>query len=120
MSTQVTSRALLRLGWVVAVFYLVFGLVIGLLPSHWDEASLTDQVFYIVFVVGGGVLLAVGLRVFEQAAWPGAALVSVGAVAGAVPLFWTLLLPLFAIALLVLSVRDARRAQPARNETRTR
>ena len=62
MSTQTPSTALLRLGWVAAIIYLGFGLVLGFLPSHWDEASMTDQVLYIVFLVGGGLLLIAGLQ----------------------------------------------------------
>jgi hypothetical protein len=111
MSTQTPSAALLRLGWVAAIIYLGFGLVFGFLPSHWDEASLTDQVLYIVFLVGGALLLVAGLRLFSRSPGVGAVLVSIGGLAGAAPLFWTLLLPLVAIALIVLSVRDVRRAR---------
>lgn len=111
MSTHTPSAALLRLGWVAAIIYLGFGLVFGFLPSHWDEASLTDQVLYIVFLVGGGLLLIAGLRLFSGSPVVGAVLVSIGGLAGAAPLFWTLLLPLVAIALIVLSVLDVRRAR---------
>ena len=109
MSTQIPSKVLLRLGWVAAIVYLAFGLIFGFLPSHWDEASLTDQVLYIVFLVGGGLILVARLRVFPSRPVWGAVLVSVGALAGAAPLFWTLVLPLIAIALIVLSIRDVRR-----------
>lgn len=110
---QTPSVVLLRLGWVAAIVYLGFGLVLGFLPSHWDEASLSDQVLYILFLVGGALLLVAGLRLFPRMPALGALLVSVGGLAGAAPLFWTLVLPLAAIALIVLSVRDARRAQAA-------
>ena len=113
MSTQTPSAALLRLGWVAAIIYLGFGLVLGFLPSHWDEASLTDQVLYIVFLVGGGLLLIAGLRLFSGSPVVGAVLVSIGGLAGAAPLFWTLLLPLVAITLVVLSVLDVRRVRAA-------
>lgn len=94
-----------------AIIYLGFGLVLGFLPSHWDEAPLTDQVLHIVSLVGGGLLLIVGLRLFSHNPVVGAVLVSIGGLAGAAPLFWTLLLPLAAIALIVLSVLDVRRAR---------
>ena len=113
MSTQTPSVVLLRLGWVAAIIYLGFGLVLGFLPSHWDEASLIDQVLYVVFLVGGALLLIAGLRLFSGRPAVGAVLVSIGGLAGAAPLFWTLVLPLAAITLIVLSVRDARRAQAA-------
>jgi hypothetical protein len=64
-----------------------------------------------VFLVSGALLLVAGLRLFSRRPGVGAVLVSIGGLAGAVPLFWTLLLPLVAIALIVLSVRDARRAR---------
>lgn len=111
MSTQTPSAALLRLGWVAAIIYLGFGLVFGFLPSHWEEASMTEQVLYIVFLVGGGLLLIAGLRLFSRSPMVGAVLVAIGGLAGAAPLFWTLLLPVVAIALIVLSVRDVRRAR---------
>lgn len=73
---QTPSTALLRLGWVAAIIYLGFGLFFGFLPSHWDEASLTDQILYIVFLVGGGLLLIAGLRLFstQSRGWSGAGL----------------------------------------------
>jgi hypothetical protein len=64
-----------------------------------------------VFLASGALLLVAGLRLFSRRPGVDAVLVSIGGLAGAVPLFWTLLLPLVAIALIVLSVRDARRAR---------
>ena len=113
MSTEATHKALYRLGWVTAGAYLLIGLVVGLLPYHWKEAGVADQVLWVVLIAGGGLLLITGLRSFEHSAWRGATLVSLGGVAGAVPLFWTLVGPLAAIALIVLSIRAARRTRAA-------
>ena len=110
MRTGTTHKALFRLGWITAIAYLVIGIVVGVLPYHWKEAGIADQVLWVVFIAGGGLLLIAGLRSIEHSPWLGATLVSLGGVAGAVPLFWTLVGPLAAIALIVLSIRAARRA----------
>lgn len=54
-------------------------------------------------------MLIGGLRMLERSPRLGAALVSGGAVAGAVPIFWALLPLLLASTLVVLSVMYARR-----------
>jgi di/tricarboxylate transporter len=101
-------RALYSLGWFAAAAYVVAG-VVGAAWPRWDEAAASDQIVWVLLLVGGGLMLAIGLRRFERSPWVGAALVSVGALAGALVLFWTLLVPLIAIALVVLSVVHARR-----------
>jgi hypothetical protein len=108
-------KALFALGLVTGIVYLVVGIVAGAWPSHWDTASTSDRVLWIVFLAGGGLVVLAGLRRIERSPLAGAVLVSLGAVAGALPLFWTILAPLAAIALIVLSVRYARRpvAAPA-------
>ena len=107
------SKTLLRFGWAVAAVYVVWGLVVGLWPSHWDEASLADQVLYVVFMIGGALLIVAGLRYFEHSPWGGAILISIGGLLGATPVFWSVVAPLAAITLIVLSIRDARRALAA-------
>ena len=96
-----------------AVPPLLVGLIVGLLPYHWKQASVADQVFWVVFLTGGGVLIIAGLRSFDRSPWLGAALISIGGLVGAVALFWTLAAPLAAIALIVLSVMNARRVSAA-------
>ncbi len=108
------EKTLVVLGTFVAAAYLVIGIVGGLLPAHWDEdASATDQIIWFVLLVGGGVLLYAGLRVSRRSPWLGAALISVGAVAGSLPIFWTVIALLVAITLVVLSIVYARRATRA-------
>jgi hypothetical protein len=107
-------KPLFILGSVVAVLYLLSGVVIGvLIPSFWEDSATSDRVFWIVLSLGGCLLLALGLWVFQRSPWPGAVLISLGAILGAIPLFWTLVALLLAIALVVLSVTYARRATGA-------
>jgi hypothetical protein len=67
----------------------------------------------LVLLAGGGAALLAGLRLFERSPWAGVTLVSVGAFAGALVLFWSVLVPLLAITLVVLSVVSARRVAAA-------
>lgn len=49
------EKTLVVLGTFVAAAYLLIGIVGGLLPSHWGEdASATDQIVWLVLIVGGG------------------------------------------------------------------
>ena len=104
------SKTLLILGALAGTAYLLAGILGGALwPSHWEEASPADQALWLILLAGGGVLLLGGLWLFQRSPWTGAALISLGAVAGSLVLFWTLAVPIVAIALVVLSVRNARR-----------
>jgi hypothetical protein len=107
------EKALVVLGTVVAVAYLLAGVVVGLWPSVWDDTGTGDQIFWIVFLAGGGLLLLAGLRISMRSPWPAAVLISLGAVVGAIPTFWTVIAPIAAITLVVLSVVYARRTAGA-------
>jgi di/tricarboxylate transporter len=91
----------------------IIGIIGGLLASHWEEASTSDRVIWTVLLVGGGILLFLGLRMSRRSPWLGAALISIGAVVGALPIFWTLIAIVVAVVLVVLSVIYARRASGA-------
>ena len=101
-------KALFALGWFAAAAYILAGVVGGLWP-RWDEAASSDRIVWVVLLLGGGLCVAAGLRLVARKPWAGAALVSVGGLAGALVLFWTLLAPLLGIALVVLSIVHARR-----------
>jgi hypothetical protein len=108
------EKILVVLGTFVAAAYVVIGLVGGLLPSHWEEASgWSDRIIWFVLLVGGGIVLFLGLRWSRRSPWLGAALISIGAIVGALPIFWTLIAIVVAIALVVLSIIYARRAAAA-------
>jgi hypothetical protein len=104
------TKALFGLGAVAGVAFILVGIAGGVWPGHWDDAPASDQILWIVFGVGGGVAVLAGLRLLQRSPWGGATLVSLGAIAGALPIFWALLPVLVAIALVVLSVLYARRA----------
>ncbi|MDQ3992270.1 MAG: hypothetical protein M3229_01285 [Actinomycetota bacterium] len=97
------------LGVVLGAGYLVAGIV------GWvaDAAEGSDLVFWLAFLLGGGILVLGSLfarlpRGLDLAAG------IVGAIAGALPLFWSVIAPLLAIAFVVLLVlRFRREAGPA-------
>ena len=101
------EKALVVLGFFVAAAYLLVGIIGGLSLSHWDDAS--DQILWVSLLVGGAILIVAGLRISRRSPWGAAALISVGALAGALPIFWTLIAVVLAIALVVLSFLYARR-----------
>jgi hypothetical protein len=107
------SKTLLILGAPAGTAYLLAGIFGAFWASHWTEASASDQAVWVLFLSGGGALLLAGLRVFRHSPWLGATLVSLGALAGALALFWTLAVPVVAIALVALSVVNARRVAAA-------
>ena len=78
-----------------------------------DFDSTRDLVLWTVLLVAGAVLLAAGQLLLPTGA-ASAALVSLGALLGGVPLFWTLLVPIAVAAVIACSMRLARRpATPA-------
>jgi hypothetical protein len=107
------ERALVVLGTVLGAVYVLAGVIAGVWPSHWEDSDTIDRMLWLIFLVGGGVAVLSGLRLFERWPWLAASLVSVGAIAGALAIFWTVAAPLAAIALVVLSVMCARRAEAA-------
>jgi hypothetical protein len=109
MRKRSAGKGLFILGTIVGVVYILVGLIVGALPSVWEDSSTGGRVFWIMFLVGSGVLVLLGLRVFERSRWTGAALVSVGAVVGGLVLAWSIAAPLAALVLVVLAVFYARR-----------
>jgi hypothetical protein len=108
------EKALVVLGTTLAIAYLLVGVVVGAWSSHWDSHSTVDRVLWLGFLAGGGIALLVGLRSFDRSPWLAASLVSMGALAGALAIFWTIAVPVAAIVLVVLSVMTARHVEAAR------
>ena len=104
------EKALRGLGMFTGVAYLIVGVAGAIWPGHWDDAAASDQIVWAVLLIAGGLLVLAGLRLLRRAPARGATLVSIGAVIGALPIFWALLPLLLAVALIVLSVLYARRA----------
>jgi hypothetical protein len=76
-------------------------------------SSTRDVVLWTVLLLVGAAFLAAGQLLLPTGP-PSAALVSLGAVLGGLPLFWTLLVPIAVAAVIACSVRLARRpATPA-------
>jgi hypothetical protein len=109
MRKRSAGKGLFVLGTVVGLVYILVGVIVGALPSAWEDSSTGGRVFWIVFLVGAGVLVLLGLRIFERSPWGGAVLVSVGAVVGGLVLAWSIAAPLAALVLVVLAVFSARR-----------
>jgi len=114
MTSGSLHKALFGLGVFTAVAYIFVGIAGGIWPGHWDDTGATDQILWVVFGVGGGLILLGGLRLLPLSPIAGATLVSVGAIFGALPIFWTLIPLLVALVLIVLAVMYARRARVRR------
>lgn len=92
---------LLALGLFVAA---VLGLALGVT----EETS--DTIFWVLFLGAGTLLILAGISAFARSSpWLGLILITLGAIAGSVALFWSVIVPIAAILLIVLAVRDARR-----------
>lgn len=100
IATQVLA-AVLGVGYIAAG---VVGAALGVTDSDGS-----DLAFWLALLVGGGTLVLIGSFALVARPVLGAALTAVGAVAGALALFWSVLVPVLALALIVLAVIRARR-----------
>ena len=84
--------------------------VVGVVAIEFDSTA--SRALWLVLLLLGAALMLVG-----QLALPpsgrSALLVSLGAVLGGIPLFWTLIVPVAVAAVIACSVALARRAVPA-------
>jgi hypothetical protein len=108
MNTQMVQRALLVLGSITAVVFLVATVLVGDIRLSEAGASTTEPVMWRIVLVAGGLLIITGLWLVRRSPWAGAGLISLGAVAGTVPIFWTVVMPFVALALVALSAVNAR------------
>lgn len=74
----------------------------------------SDLAFWLLFLGGGGVLLLVALFVVSEQRAVAAGLAIAGALAGALALFWSVVVPLAAIAFVVLVALRLRSGRPLR------
>ncbi len=103
--------AILVLGALLALAALVLGLLIGF-DEDWDSTG--ERVLWFVLTVGGALLLAVGLWYASRSRTPrAAALICIGALMVGVAIFWSIAIPLAAIAVIVLTVMWVRRSTAA-------
>lgn len=112
------GRWVVLLGAFLMLAYLGMGLGIGIFTEDWGGTG--ERVFWFVLTLGGAAFLAAGLWLALNVAGSrvmAAVLLSIGAVMGAVAMFWSVLGPLLAIALVVLAVMWARRPVEPRTVT---
>lgn len=109
MQTETLRKSVFRLGTFLGIVYVLAGVIGGVWSSHWEDASTSDRTFWVIFLVGGGAMLLAGLWFFIRSRWIGAVFISLGSLAGALAIFWTVLVPFLALALVVLSIMYARR-----------
>jgi hypothetical protein len=100
------NRGLRVVAWGAALLYVVVGLV----ELLFADGSLGHRVVFAVVLGLFAVLVVLGVGLIDDRPWVGAAMASVGAIAGGLALFWTIAAVLLAIAIVVLSVLAARRA----------
>ena len=103
------ARLAMLTRWLAILLAAVYA-VAGLIGVFADIEPTRDAVFFVGLLWGGALLIAVGLFAVRSPAWSAAALVSVGALAGALAWFWSVVVPIAAIALVVLTVVQTRRA----------
>jgi len=105
------STATEVLAAILGVGYLAAGIVGAAAGATGGDRS--DLAFWLAFLVGGGALVLIGSFVLGSRPVLSAALTSVGALAGAVAIFWSVIVPVVALALVVLSIVRARGAGAA-------
>jgi hypothetical protein len=103
MTPQPPSRSVRILGGVVGGIYLVFGA--GELLAHLDQT--VSLVFWAPSLLGGGVLLLYGI--FGRQSRFSTKLVVAGSLLGLFATAWTLVVPVLAIVLVVLTFNSAQR-----------
>ena len=103
------SRRLFIFGSIVGIAYVAAGIAGGIWPGHWDDAPASDQIIWVVLLVVGGLLILAGLRGFPRSPWAGAGLIGVGAILGGLVLFWTIVVLVAALVLIVWTIVAARR-----------
>ena len=107
MRREVILQAALLVGVLLAAVYITAGFI-GWIVDVGDNS---DLAFWLVFMIGGGVLLLAGLFVVSRWSTLSIVLAALGAIAGAVALFWTIVVPLAALGFIVLAI--VARRQPA-------
>jgi hypothetical protein len=107
-SSNRISTATQVLAAVLGVGYIAAGVAGAAFDVTGGDGS--DLAFWLVFLVGGGALVLIGSFVLGSRPVLSAVLTSVGALAGAVAVFWSVIVPVLALALVVLSIARVRRA----------
>jgi hypothetical protein len=95
------------LALILGVGYAVAG-IIGWIADV-TEGDGSDLAFWLIFLLGGAALILAGLFLTPRWSTTSVVLVSLGAAAGAVALFWSVIVPILALAPIVLAILTTRR-----------
>lgn len=98
--------AALLVGVLLAAVYITVG-VIGWIADVGDGDN-GDLAVWLLLLVGGGALLLIALFVLPRWSTFSLLLAAVGALAGALALWWTIALPLIAVGFIVLAIAATR------------
>ncbi len=98
--------AVLVLGLLLAAAFTLFAVLGAVLIDFEDDGG--DRGFWIGFLLAGAAFLAAGVWIARRSPWVAVALLAVGAILGALVTFWTVIVPLAALALVVLAILWAR------------
>jgi len=105
------KRALLivRLAWFLGGVFILMGLAEFVVRIR-DFDGIWPIAFWVVTLCGGGTMILVGTFVVRDRPWQSFALVAGGGVIASVASAWTLLLPLLAVTLVVLTLKRTHEA----------
>jgi hypothetical protein len=95
-------------GLALAAVYAIAGIA-GML-ADWEAG---ETAIWVAFLLGGGILIVLGQRLFDTSPLIAGILASVGAAAGGFALFWLIIVPLAAAVVIALSVAIARQTSAA-------
>ena len=102
------ARATTWLAWGVGIVFILFGVVeVAVRVLSSDPTDIEAVVYWFVTLCGGGTLVLLGSFVITRPGWALAAVV-IGCLLGMIATIWTVLLPLAALALVVLSILPLR------------
>jgi len=104
------ESAVKGLAWFLGVVFILLGIAEVIRVVGWGGGGL---VFWFLSLCGGGALILVGTFVTSQRQWLSLTLVTIGCLAAANAAIWTLILPILAMTLLVLTVVRSRRSAAA-------
>ena len=88
------TKVTLGLGLVIGIGYIALA-VIGLIVGVSDDGS--DLTFWVGLLLGGGLLVLAGLFRVKPQGWLPVVLVTVGAAAGALAVWWSAVVPILAL-----------------------
>jgi hypothetical protein len=98
--------AILVIGGLLALAAAILGIIFGV-GEDWDSSG--ERAAWWILTVGGAVLLAAGLWYAARSRGIAAGLIIVGALMAGVGIFWSVIVPLAAIVVIVLTIIWLRR-----------